>query len=80
MAFKFTKNNKNNNRLVKDDRIVDDPKGQGLVKKSGKVDNLLINRKGLINGPPAQKQDVSLKKVKKEGKGKKRTLASILRK
>jgi len=55
MALKYERDN--HQKLVKDEKIVNHPEGQGLVKRSGKVDSILTNRKGLINGPPVAKQD-----------------------
>jgi hypothetical protein len=55
MALKYDKDH--HVKLVKDEKIVNHPEGQGLVKRSGKVDTTLSTRKGLINGPPASKQE-----------------------
>ena len=55
MALKYEKGH--HQKIVKDEKIVNHPEGQGLVKRSGKLDSILTTRKGLINGPPLAKQD-----------------------
>ena len=71
MALLSSRNDKKSkNGLMRDDRVENDPKGKGFVKRSGKVSGTLSNRTGLINGLTIAEQDPAINKGQRSKKAK----------
>ena len=77
MALISIRNNKKDtNSPIANEKVVDDPAGKGLVKRSSRLEEPLTNRTGLINGLTIAEQDPNLSRGNKTSKGKKKVGAS----